>query len=426
MITPWLLASVASSSAALAAGPELVVVGLHVPGLTGAAADAAATRLTEAFDATGKVDALAPAEVRSRLAGREDLILDSFALGPGRDALREGKILYDRAQPDQAIPVLEQATRQLASGLATSTDVRDLHDALTLLGLANAGLGNEAAARQAFRRSVALNPARQLDAVNYPPQIVALYAEVRSQAAAEPPATLSVRAPAGATLWVDGLQATAGDLPMVPGEHHVLLRGADGTAAFETVTLAAGEKRTFAPTLSARAIGRPAGDNAGRTRQTRDLYRSIGQYTDRDLVLVVGTSGTQVALQVYAPASGNFSKALVSEANNDPIGALVALVPAAAGFLTESGDIRSDRVSPQILPFDISSNAVLTSLLLEPATPGSSPSTTARADRKGAPWYLWAGLGALVAGGGATAAVLLTADGGDTGGNGTITFGPIP
>ena len=140
-------------------------------------------------------------------------------------------------------------------------------------------------------------------------------------------------------------------------------------------------------------------------------------------------NGTQVALQVYAPASGNFSKALVSEANNDPVGALLDLLPAAVGFLTESGDIKSDRVSPQILPLDISSNAVLTSMLLEPVKSGDGKVATARTDRKGAPWYLWAGLGALAAGGGATAAILLTSDEGDAGNAGdagTITFGPIP
>ncbi|MDP2314589.1 MAG: tetratricopeptide repeat protein [Pseudomonadota bacterium] len=422
MFAAWLLASVA-----WAAVPELVVVGVHVPGLTGNAADTAADRLAEALDATGKVDALAPSEVRVRLAGREALIVDAFALGPGRDALREGKILYDRAQPDQAIPVLEQATRQLVAGLASSTDVRDLHDALTLLGLANAGLGNEAAARQAFRRSVTLNPSRQLDAVNYPPQIVALYAEVRSQAVAEPPCLLTITAPANAQLWIDGRQTPPGEVSMVPGEHHLTLRGTDGSSAFQTLTLAPGERKSIAPDLSPRAVGRAATDAAGRTRQTRDLYKSIGQYTDRDPVMVVGvTTDGQVALQVYAPASGNFSRALTADGGNDPVSAILDLVPAAVGFLTESGDIKSDRVSPQVVPLDIGSNAVLASLLLDPAK-AAPPTATAGTARKGAPWYLWAGLGALAVGGGTTAAVVLATAGDDEGGdNGTITFGPIP
>lgn len=420
-----MIAALVLSSVTWAATPELVVVGIHAPGLTGAPAEEAARRLADALDATGKVDGLAPDEVRGRIAGRETLIVDTFALGPGRDALREGKVLYDRAQPDQAIPVLEQAAGQLAAGLAASTDVRDLHDALTLLGLAHAGLGNEAAARAAFRRSVTLDPSRQLDPVNYPPQIVALYAEVRAGAVKEAPARLSVSAPAGSTMWVDGRQTPPGELTMVPGEHYVLLRGPDGASAFEAVTLGAGQRRDLAVTLAPRAIGRPAADAAGRSRQTRDLYRSIGQYTDRDPVLLAGVTGNgQVALQIYAPASGNFSRALTADAGNDAMGALVDLVPAAVAFLQENGDIKSDRVSPQVVPLDVSSNDVLAEMIFEPRAPRAAVAEGAPSTKKGVPWYVWAGIGAVAAGGGATAAVLLSQD--TAGDAGTITFGPIP
>lgn len=419
MIATWLLANVA-----FAAVPEMVVVGAHLPGVLGKATDDAAVRLAEALDATGKVDGLTPEEVGIRLAGRQDLILDAYALGPGRDALREGKILYDRAQPDQAIPVLEQATRLLAAGLAGSTDVSHLHDALTLLGLAQAGLGNEAAARQAFRQSVTLNPSRQLDAVNYPPQIVALYSEVRTAAVAEAAATLTVAAPAAAKLWVDGRQAPLAEMTLVPGEHHVLVRGADGSSAFQTLTLAPGENKSISPALVPRAVGQAASDAAGRSRQTRDLYRSIGQFTDRDPVLVVGvTAKNQVGLQIYSPASGNFSRALTAEAGGDPVSALLDLVPAAVAFLSETGDIKSDRVSPQVIALDVSSNAVLDRLLFD--VPAPPTSAAARPERKGVPWYLWAGVGALAAGGGATAAILVANGDGSTG-DGTITFGPIP
>ncbi|MES2639869.1 MAG: hypothetical protein V4850_10320 [Myxococcota bacterium] len=421
MLATWLLTNVA-----FAAVPEMVVVGGHLPGVTKNAADAAAVRFAEALDATGKVDGLTPDEVRGRLSGRQGLILDAFALGPGRDALREGKILYDRAQPDQAIPVLEQATRLLAAGLASSTDVSHLHDALTLLGLAQAGLGDEPAARLSFRRSVTLNPSRQLDAVNYPPQIVDLYAQVRAAAVAEAPASLTVSAPPDARMWVDGRQTPAGDMTVVPGEHYVLIRGADGSTAFETFTVGAGEKKALAPALSPRAVGVAANDPAGRSRQTRDLYRSIGQYADRAPLLVVGvTPGNQVALQIYSPVSGNFSRALTAEAGNDPVSALLDLVPAAVGFLSDSGDIKSDRVSPQVIALDVSSNAVLDQLLFDEAR-AAAPTAAAGPERKGAPWYLWAGLGALAAGGGATAAILVANGGDETTGNGTITFGPIP
>lgn len=421
------------AQAARAAGPELLVVGVHAPGLVGEPAEAAGRRLGEALDDTGKVDGISPDEVRTRIAGREALVLDTFALGPGRDQLREGRVLYDRAQPDQAIPVLEEAASQLAAGLASTSDARDLHEALTLLGLAHAGLGNEAAARAAFRRSVALDPARQLDPVNYPPQIVSLHEAVRTTATAEPPGLLIVSAPAGARVWVDGREApgVATQLKLVPGEHHVLVRAADGASAFSMLPLAAGERRVVEPDLSPRALGRPAADASGRSRQTRELYRAIGQYTDRDPVLLAGVLGSgQVAVQIYAPASGNFSRALTAEAGDDAVAALVDLLPAAVAFLGENGDIRSDRVSPQVVGLDVSQNDVLAEMLFEPrpVAPGGAGGAggVSPVARKGPPWYLWAGLGAVVAGGGVATAVILTQPGAGPGDSGTITFGPIP
>jgi tetratricopeptide (TPR) repeat protein len=420
MITSWLLAGIA-----YAATPELVVVGLHTPGVTGDAALADANRIAAALDNSGKVDALTPAEVGARLAGREALILDAFALGPAREMLREGRILYDRAQPDQAIPVLDQAANLLAEGLATSTDARDLHEALTLLGLAHAGLGDEAAAKAAFRRAVVLDPARQLDAVNFPPQIVALYEGVRAQAAGENKGRLGVTAPAGTPVWVDGRAVGStplADQDLLAGEHYVLARAEDGAAAFAVVEVAAGERKSLAAELSPRSVGRPAADAAGRSKQTRELYRSVGQFTDRDPVLLAGMIGNnQVALQLYAPASGNFSRVLTGEAGDDPVSALLDLAPAAIAFLSDTGDIRSDRVSPQVVAFDISANDVLAGMLLEPRRAGTAAVTA----HKGVKWYVWAGLGAVVAGGGATAAALALGSGGDTD-TGTITFGPIP
>jgi hypothetical protein len=400
---------------------------VHAPGLTTAAADEAAVRLAQALDAAGKVDALTPQEVRVRIAGREALVLDAFALGPARDMLREGRILYDRAQPDQAIPVVEQAARQLAAGLGTSTDARDLYDALTLLGLANAGLGNSDAATAAFRRAIALDLSRQLDPVTFPPQIVSLYETTRAKMAAEPKAKLTVTSTAGTPVWVDGRPVGAAPLnglELPAGEHYVLARAADGTSHFEVVTVASGEQKAVNAVLEPRAVARAGADAAARSRQTRDLYKSVGQYTDRDPVLLAGVLGNgQVALQVYSPASGTFSRALTADGGADPVGAMIDLAPALGAFLTDTGDIRTDKVSPQVIALDVSTNDVLAGMLLTPTR--AVAETPAVTGKKGPKWYVWAGLGAVVAGGGATAAVLVATSGGGED-DGTIAFGPIP
>ncbi|MFN7142908.1 MAG: hypothetical protein ACK4YP_03970, partial [Myxococcota bacterium] len=149
------------------------------------------------------------------------------------------------------------------------------------------------------------------------------------------------------------------------------------------------------------------------------------QYTDWVPVLLAGVTGNgQVALQIYAPASGNFSRALTADAGDDALGALVDLVPAAVAYLQENGDIKSDRVSPQVVPLDVASNDVLAEMIFEPRAPRAAVAEAVPTTKKGVPWYVWAGIGAVAAGGGATAAVLLSQD--TAGDAGTITFGPPP
>ncbi len=409
--------------------PRAYVVGLHVPGLLGDAPEKAADALTKALDATGKVDALDPLETGKVIAGREALILDGYALGPGEKRLAEGRVLYDRAEPDQAIPVLQDAAKQLADGLAVSTDVRALQETLMLIGVSYVGLGDEASARDAFRRSAILDPSRELDAVNYPPSVVSLFNDVRASVAKATPAKLYVSASMDAEVFIDGKSHGAvadGAIAMVPGIHYVLVRAANGASHFETVTLAPGGSAKVDALLAERSVGVAEADATARSRQTRELYTAVGQYATGGLVVFGGLlpSG-QVALQLYSPASGNFSKILTGDAGDDPVGAIVDLAPALAGYVTDAGDIRSDRVSAQVAALDVSENDVLAGLLYDPP----KASTSVVVERHGPKWYVWAGIGAGVAGG--AAAVTAVAVGGgnngpNTGTGGTVTFGPIP
>ncbi len=416
------------SSALAADEAEVLVVGVHVAGLTPAASAAAADSLAAALDATGKVDALPPIEVSRRIAGRESLILDTYALGVGRDRLRKGRLLYEGAQPDQAIPELEDAVKALTAGLSVSTDARDVHEGLMLLGMSYVGMGNEEAARRAFRRSAVLDPTRELNEVSYPPDVVALFNEARAEAQTEAPGELSVTANRDAQVWVDG--RNVGKTPQIylkllPGEHFVLVRDDLGQSVFQTFVVTSGESRKLDAGAAARSLGVAAADPSARSRQTRDLYRAVGQYVGTTAVLLAGTtSDGQVAVQLYSPASGNFSRALTGESGADPVTALVELAPTVAGYLGETGDIRADRVGSQILPLDVGANDVLAGLLLNPPAPDQLVVEVPKGPR----WYVWAGAGALVAGGGATAAVLVLTQTGDAvdANQGTIEFGPIP
>ena len=426
-------------SLAWAGTPELVVVGVHVPGLLGAGPMDAATRLTDALDGTGKVDAIDPIAVSKRISGREALILEAFALGPGRERLKEAHVLYDRAQVDQAVPALEDAVKLLGAGLAYTADARDLGEALVLLGMAQVGLGEEGAAKAAFRKAATLDVRRELDPVNYPPRVIEMYDSVRTSVATQTPGVLTVTASMEATVTVDGRligPVPTGDVLLVPGEHYLLVRAKSGAARFETLMVGAGQRIARDALLEQRGVGVPALDLGGRGRQVRELYRALGEHVNKAPVVLAGaTTPGQVAVQLYSPASGNFSRALTGEAGDDAVSAICDLAPALVGYLNESGDIRVDRVSPQIIPLDISQNDVLAALLYDPPRAPITPSVTM--NPSGAPpWWVWAGIGAVVVAGGGVGAAVVVANAGpgaaaDDGGDedpdrGTVEFGPIP
>lgn len=416
-------------AAALADEPRVLVVGAHLPGALGEAPAQAAEALAKALDDTGKVDGLTPEEAAKLIAGRESLILEGYAFGPGRERLNEGRVLYERAQPDQAIPVLQDAVKLLEAGQATVPDTRDLHDAIMTLALAQVGMGDDEAARATFRRSVVLDPSRQLDTVRYSPDVVQAFEAVKAEVAAQGAGRLVVRASVeGATLWVDGKDQSASlgkALELVPGEHLVLVRGPGGASTFEKVTVTAGAQAELSPLVEQRHVGVAAADNPGRARQTRDLYRGFGAYVGDGVVLLAGQTGEgQVALQLYSPMSNTFSRPVTGDAAGDPVGAMTDLVPTLVGYLGDNGDIRADRVSPSAVPLDVGANDVLAGMLLDPVD-----QTRTVVERRGLPWYVWTGVGVVAAGGGAAAAyVALSGDEPTPQQNdkGVIEFGPIP
>lgn len=409
--------------------PEVAVVGVHVDGLRGDAAEAAADALAAALDATGKVDGVAGAEISRRLAGKESLVVDRYALGQGRERLNEAKVLFAQANAEEAIPKFEESIRLLSDGLRVSTDARDLQDALITLGQSYVGLGNTDAARNVFARLLVIDPARTLDPVKNSPEVLEVFAQARAQADAIAPAELSISATAEARVWIDG--RGLGPLPLqgarLPaGEHHVLVRAEDGSAFASTLNLSPGERRDLDPRLSPRSLGLAAPDAAGRSRQSRELYRGVGEYVGTELVLLAGEVGDQqVAVQLYAPRTGSFSRPITGEAGGDPVNAIAGLLPGLVAYVGDNGDVRADRVGTQVVALDVSDNDHLAGLLFNPP----EPEVRTVEVRKGPKWYVWAGLGAVVAGGGATAAyVALSSEepGPSVINEGTIELGPIP
>jgi len=424
--------------------PEIAVVGLHDAAAADRAfTDGASARLAEALDATGRFDALTPAEFSTQLRGREELVLSDSALGAGRRDLDDGRALFERAAPEEAVPLLRRAVERLESGTRVVGDPRALIEAWLVLGLAQASLGESAEALGAWRQVVVLEPDRALDPVNYPPKFVSLFDEARAQVTGALAGALTVDTALEGEVLVDGRSVGSArpgaplELSGLPaGTHYVTLRGDDGGFHVDAVALTAGASALVEVREGAWSLGRPAESDAERSSQIAALYGALGEYGGADFLLVGGVVDDALSLCLYAPRSRTFSKALSIEADGDAFGAAEDLLGTLAGYATASGGIRTDRTSIEPPPLDISSNAALTGLLFDPADP-----VAAQEDTGGRRWLLWGGVGALAVGGAVTAAVLLTGedeapstpdevDDGpsttDPAPGGTVTVGPLP
>lgn len=399
--------------------PTVAVVGAHLPAVEAEGAAATVERLAAALDETGRLDGLEGELTQRALAGREDLVLEGAFLGPGRARLAEGRVLYERAEFEAAVAPLQEAVADLSNATLRTRDNKDLLDSLLLLGLTQYSLGEEAEARAAWSGLVRLDPARQLDSVNYPPKVVAAFGAARTAAMSGARGSLRLSLPEGAQAFVDGREASAEVDGLLPGGHYVLVIAPDGQRDGALVEVQAGSQTAWEPALARLRIATPAEDEAGRRQQSAQLYAALGQHAGANLVLLAGESATgKVGLQLYEPRTGNFSKVVEAAAGEDALGSLVDLVPSVAAFVDEEGALRADRVTRNALGLDISANLWLAGTLLDPAPSGETVTVTRKT-----PWYLWAGVAAVAAGGAATLAVVLTQD---EGGGGEVDGGEDP
>ena len=377
--------------------PEVAVVGLHVDGMTEEEGQAASDAIGEGLTRTQSMTYVEPQFASAKLKGREELVLADMALGDAMSMLEEGRVLYGRAEPDSAIPLLQDAVRGLEEGIPATGQTADLLDAYLLLALAQTGMGELDAARAAYREVVTLDHTRDLDPISYPPDVIDAYVAVRDEVMATGTGTLRVQADGEEVeVLVDGRSVgtapvAVNDLPV--GVHHVYATADGGLRAYQRVVVETGA--TTVPLELTRTIEAPADTASGRSRQTEALYRAIGAYSQTPLVLLGGETGEgQVAVLLYSARSENFSQALVAPRGSDPAQAIADLIPALGSYVTETGDIRSDRVAISVPPLDIADNALLTQILLDP-----NEEVQVQYIETGPKWYVWAAMGGVAAAG---------------------------
>jgi hypothetical protein len=390
---------------------EVAVVGVHDAELGADAQHELATAIAAAIELAGAHQPIREEELAERFAGREDLILGAAFDSEGRRMLEDGRILYQQAQADEAVPALEAAVEVLAQSVATTRSVRSLWEAWMLLGTAELATGDETRARDAISAAVVLHAERRPDPAAYPPPVLAIYDEERELLADET-ATLVVRVPVEeAELWVDGRRADPGAeliRTITPGTHYVHARSADGRVGFAEVEVAPGGVTSVSLELVAPRLGPTRQSVGARSQQVASLYAAVGTFSKVDLVLLAGRVDGVMHLQLHAPEVGAFSQPEVLSRSGE-VEEIVEGVRRLMRRLTPSGDLPASGTTFVAVPMDVGANPVLAALLMTPApgersgpppvieTPVSEAPTTLPDDidvRKKPKWPVYVGIGA--------------------------------
>jgi len=380
--------------------PTIAVVGLHQDSLTPDQQERASTEIAEAIDDSHFYQARVLGDLEPNLHGREQIILDDAFLGPGRALLDDGRLLYNSAQPDEAVPILTDATKVLRLAMATATTTRDLWDAWFLLGASYNTIGRPKEARRAFEQAIAVEPLRSPDAARYPPSLIQRYEAIRKERL-QLASVLTVTADERDTrIWLNGEER--GTVPLtltnvVPGDNYVHARSPHGFFAYEAVHVPeAGQKRVDLR-LGEPTLGYPAEGRVARSRQVTGLYRSLGRRLGVDLVLLGGTVGDNLVLQLYSPRSDGFSQPLSIPCADACGDEAVDALPELLAGVREDGTFEDDNHAALAAPLDVGANHWLARALILPPR-AEAPETAKKMPR----WLTWTltGVGAAAVVGG--------------------------
>lgn len=104
-----------------------------------------------------------------------------FAQENVAEMLERGKKYYEAGDFDRAITEMRKALEALEKMNKQKARIEVLIDAHTHLGMAYVGVGNIAKAKEQFKETVRLDPARKLSSDYYSPKIISIFNEAREE-----------------------------------------------------------------------------------------------------------------------------------------------------------------------------------------------------------------------------------------------------
>jgi|GEM_PF-2413050 len=402
--------------------PSVAVVGVHG---AGEQSDELLRTLTDdladGFRIAARYDVVDAAVLAPRFLPAQAQIVESVFLGPANDALREGRLQYEGARFESAVEACRRAESSVAGHLEFVRDQRLLVDIQLFLGLSYASMGAKDDARDAFGEVVRLAPDRVLDSLEYPPKIVSLFEQARSEVLSSEGASVRVLADDTTRVFLDGRRIGNGDVvvsDLPPGFHVLLAESAGVGRQFMELRLGPGETREVQIELTNVGLGGDTSAQSDRSSLTRRLYEEVARVAGTDLVAVAAfdpDGNLQMAL--YSARSDTWSEAVEASLKASPSARTAfvkQLVERLALYADDSGAIKSDRVSARVPALVLGGNPTLDDLLFAApapaavavADPSTIPEPRARSKKERAPVKPGAVIGVILgilgAGGAAT------------------------
>ena len=175
-------------------------------------------------------------------AGARVLDLSPPAAAPPDTAARVSRAVtaYDAMRFADAIGALDAAAMAAAEHGAWGLTREALVDLFLYRALARTESGDEAGAWSDFVRAATIDPSRILDPARFRPSAVKSFGRAVREVSARRAVTLTVRAPAGSRIHIDGRSSGAEQASeaLLPGEHYVWVERPEAPPFARTVTLA--------------------------------------------------------------------------------------------------------------------------------------------------------------------------------------------
>lgn len=366
MIGTFLLSSAAH------AAPTIAVVGLHQEELDLEAQKAAAARIVAHIDGTGAFEAFSPEEVAAGLEGREELVLTDAFLAHGRKLLGDGRLQFQQAEPDFAIPVLESAVKELVAAQPFTPSQKEYWEALVFLGASQNMTDDQAGMMQNFSAAAGLNPERRPSPRQFPPDIIDTYESLAGGMQGRASALHITAKGKDAQVWVDGVPRGKAPITVdvLPGQHHVMVRTPYGTSGYEQIAIGPKSSKDVDVTLQKTRLGLTSDSKFVRTRETAALYEALGDHLPQaDFWLVTGEWQEALYAALYSPAADSWSGyvrvPLMEAGDDETIEALDELL----AMIDNGGSLKRDAYGDTAIPLDRSANELLANLLVRAEVP---------------------------------------------------------